>query len=144
MNIPRFLLMTAVLSAAATFGQTAPKAAHVDIVNAEGQKIGSAKLTSVKDGVRIVVSVTQLSPGTHAIHIHTVGKCEGPNFQTTGGHLNPENKKHGKDNPEGPHAGDLPNFDVGSNGKGHANIIAMGVALGPGSNSLFHDGGTLS
>ena len=51
-------------------------------------------------------------------------------------------KKHGMDNPEGPHAGDLPNFDVGADGKGKATITHMGVTLGPGANSLFHDGGT--
>ena len=51
-------------------------------------------------------------------------------------------KKHGKDNPEGAHAGDLPNFDVGANGKARVKIMAMGVTLGDGPNSLFHDGGT--
>ena len=88
------------------------------------------------------MSVEKLPPGTHGIHIHTVGKCEGPAFTTAGGHFNPDAKKHGKDNPDGMHAGDLLNIEVGADGTGNANLRAMNVTLGDGPNSLFHDGGT--
>ena len=81
-------------------------------------------------------------PGTHGIHIHTVGKCEGPGFTTAGGHLNPANKKHGKDNPAGPHNGDLLNLTVGSDGRASANLIDANVSLNSGANSLFQPGGT--
>jgi superoxide dismutase, Cu-Zn family len=92
--------------------------------------------------VRIDVNVSQLPPGTHGIHIHNVGKCEGPAFTSAGPHLNPASKKHGKDNPEGPHAGDLLNLQVDSNGVGKASLLDANVTLGSGPNSVFHEGGT--
>lgn len=118
------------------------QSAHADIVNAQGQKIGTATIHQAGNGVRISVEVSQLPPGTHGIHIHTVGKCEGPAFTTAGGHLNPASKKHGKDNPDGPHAGDLLNLEVGADGIGKASLSDANATLGEGPNSLFHEGGT--
>ncbi len=89
-----------------------------------------------------MLDVRQWPPGTHGIHIHTVGKCAGPDFATAGGHLNPGPKMHGKDNPMGPHAGDLLNFDVDADGKSHATLMADHVTLTDGPASLFHTGGT--
>ncbi|MGD0426437.1 MAG: superoxide dismutase family protein [Candidatus Acidiferrales bacterium] len=118
------------------------QSAHSDIVNAAGQKIGTAILSSSARGVRIDVDVTQLTPGTHGIHIHTVGKCEGPDFKTAGGHFNPAGKKHGRDNPEGPHNGDLLNLEVGADGHGTASLLDANVTLHDGPTSLFQPGGT--
>lgn len=118
------------------------KSAHADIVNAQGQKIGTAEVRPAGNGIRIDVEVSQFPPGTHGIHIHTVGKCEGPAFASAGGHLNPASKKHGKDNPEGPHAGDLLNIEVGADGTAKASLSDPSVTLGEGPNSLFHEGGT--
>ena len=115
---------------------------RADLVNAEGQKVGTATISPSGTGVRIIVAVSQLSPGTHGIHIHTVGKCEGPAFASAGGHFNPTSKKHGKDNPEGPHAGDLMNIEVSANGTGKASLLDPNATLGAGANSLFHEGGT--
>ena len=121
--------------------QTAPSA-HADIVNAEGQKIGTATIRPSSSGVRINVEVSQLPPGVHGIHIHTVGKCEGPAFTSAGAHFNPTSKKHGKDNPDGPHAGDLLNITVTANGSAKTSLVAPNVTLGGGPNSLFHEGGS--
>jgi Cu-Zn family superoxide dismutase len=122
----------------------APKSAHAEIVNARGAKIGSAKITLTSDGVKIAVKVSQLTPGEHGIHIHTVGKCEGPAFTSAGGHFNPTNAHHGVHNAQEPHPhlGDLMNLVVDTNGKANASFIANGVTLGDGANSLFHEGGT--
>jgi len=130
--------------AAAAMADSAPKSAHADIMDAKGAKVGTAKIKAVKDGVQISVKVTGLAAGEHGIHIHTVGKCEGPAFTSAGGHFNPTSAHHGMNNAADPHPhlGDLPNLKVGADGKGSATIVAKGVTLGEGANSLFHDGGT--
>ncbi len=142
MSLRNFLVFPALLFATAAFGQGAPKSAHADIVNGMGEKIGTAKIVETKKGAKIELKVSQLTPGTHGIHIHTVGKCEGPAFATAGGHLNPDAKKHGKDNPEGPHSGDLLNIVVMADGTAKATLLDPMVTLGAGPGSLFHDGGT--
>lgn len=141
MFLRSLVVLPALLCASAAFGQ-APKSAHADIVNAQGQKVGTAHIVAEKKGLKIEVQVSQLPPGTHGIHVHAVGKCEGPDFKTAGGHLNPDSKQHGKDNPAGPHAGDLLNIEVKADGTAKATLLDTMVTLGDGPNSLFHEGGT--
>jgi Cu-Zn family superoxide dismutase len=137
MFIRKWILVPGLLCASAAFGQSA----HADILNAQGQKIGTAQVRPSGSGVRIDVNVSQLKPGLHGIHVHNVGNCEGPDFTTAGPHFNPTSKKHGKDNPEGPHAGDLLNLRVNAGGVGKASLLDPNATLGEGPNSLFHDGG---
>jgi superoxide dismutase, Cu-Zn family len=137
------LFCAAALCATGAFAQEkVPTKAHAYITDPQGKKVAVAALSAMKGGVRIVVTADGLMPGMHGIHIHTVGKCEGPAFASAGGHLNPTMKMHGKDNPNGPHAGDLLNITVDAKGHAKATLVAAGVTLGPGANSLFHDGGT--
>ena len=143
MHLRHLLVIAALLAPAAALSQTAaPQKAHADFINGKGEKVGTATITPSGAGVKIAINVMNLPPGMHALHIHTVGKCDPPDFMTAGGHFNPTMKQHGKDNPQGAHAGDLPNFTVAANGKATATVMDPNVTLGNEASSLFHTGGT--
>lgn len=118
-------------------------AAKAVLVDAKGKEVGTATFEEMPGGLRFGLKVSDLSPGFHAVHIHDVGKCDPPDFKSAGPHFNPAHKKHGWMNPEGHHAGDLPNLFVGKDGTGSLDTLVARVTLtGSGENSLFHSGGT--
>ncbi len=131
------------LVATFAFGQ-AEQRATATLKNATGAEVGTATIVPTAGGtaVQIDLSVTNLPPGTHALHVHTVGKCDPPDFTSAGGHFNPTMKQHGKDNPNGAHVGDLPNFEANSQGAATISHTVPGMTLDDGPNSLFHPGGT--
>ena len=88
----------------------AAKPITVKLNDAKGKSVGTAKLSADPGGVKITLALKGLSPGEHAIHVHETAKCDAPDFKSAGGHFNPEHKQHGSANPEGSHAGDMPNF----------------------------------
>lgn len=127
---------------AAAIPALAQKKAHAELINAKGQPVGTATFKQTKSGVSISLSLNDLAPGTHGIHIHAVGKCDAPDFKTAGGHFNPDAKKHGAKNPQGEHNGDLGNIAVNAKGIVKTTKLAKNVTLGPGANSLFGPDGT--
>lgn len=118
--------------------------ARADLRNAQGEKVGTAILTDDPEGVRIALRLSKLPPRTHGFHVHAMGKCDPPDFTSAGGHFNPEVRKHGRQNPEGAHAGDLPNLIVTPDGSLNLELVAREVTLesAVNSHSLFPPTGT--
>ena len=115
MTMRKFILLLPLLAAAcAPIEPTG--GAPMALVNAAGQSIGSVRAWQTAGGVTLRIDASGLPHGVHGIHVHSVGRCDPPDFASAGPHWNPGAKKHGMNNPAGAHAGDLPNVTVAANG----------------------------
>ena len=124
-------------------GDETPPGANAVLMNPEGEEIGNVGFWELEQGVRLFAQAEGLPSGIHAFHIHENGQCEGPDFQSAGGHYNPTGNQHGWNNPEGPHAGDLPNVHVAEGGMLAVEYFTDAVSLEDGAEgTLFPEGGT--
>lgn len=114
----------------------------VELKDSQGKAVGTITLSPKGSGVALKLQLHDLPFGEHAIHFHQNPKCDAPDFKSAGPHFNPDNKKHGLENPEGHHAGDMLNFTVDAKGKANASIEDKDVTLSDGPHSLFTNGGT--
>ena len=114
--------------------------APMALIGANVQTIGSVRAWQTSCGVTFRVYGTGLPHGVHGLHVHAVGRCDPPDFATAGPHWNPAARKHGLNNPAGPHAGDLPNVTVAANGVLGETVTVTGASLtGPASAGVLLD-----
>ncbi len=116
--------------------------ATADLHDARGASVGTARFQEVSDGVHVVLHMTNMPPGAHGVHIHAVGQCDPPAFTSAGAHFDPAGKRHGTLNPQGPHAGDLPNIMVEANGRGRMETVTDRITLGTGPASILDTDGS--
>jgi superoxide dismutase, Cu-Zn family len=107
---------------------------------------GKIELVERQQGTGVVVdinvSASGLKPGLHGVHLHAVGKCE-PDFAAAGGHFDPGPASNPDPDANHPfHMGDIPNLEVGQDGKGTLKAVTTRVTVSPGPLSIFDADGT--
>ena len=103
--------------------------APMPLVNSAGQSIGTIRAWQTAGGVSFHIAASGLPHGLHGLHVHAVGRCDPPDFASAGPHWNPAGRKHGMNNPAGPHSGDLPNVEVAANGVLSATVTVPGASM---------------
>lgn len=122
---------------------TADGTARAALYSPTGIAMGDATVVANTAGLTLTINGASLPQGGHGTHVHMVGKCDGPDFMTAGGHWNPAGKQHGTHNPAGPHAGDLPNLLIGTDGRGSLTIDILGARMTGEGGLLDADGAAI-
>ncbi|MFM7887783.1 MAG: superoxide dismutase family protein [Pseudanabaena sp.] len=141
--------MTMIATTTVAIAQTTQPTASSRIFNVKGELVGTATFIQTPLGVKVDLKVQNLAQGEHMVHLHEKGKCDAPDFKTSGDHFDPMDEEedathlHHKHN-ESKHkpAGDLPNIIVKQDGNGSLTAILPKLTLGSGRNSLLKHGGT--
>lgn len=144
-----FAIVLAVAAVAALAQTTLPAAAastaqaKAELKDVKGRPAGTATFTESGGMVKLKLNATGLDAGKHGIHVHEVGKCDPPDFESAGAHFNPHGRKHGVKAAQGAHAGDLPNLVASTEGLASADMTMPGVTLAKGEkNSLLDKDGS--
>lgn len=139
------LLTAAVLSACAAVPNavaTPPQAAStVELRAPDGTVIGTAAVLDIPKGVLITIEARGLTPGWHGLHLHEKADCTAPTFTSAGGHVHGGGTAvHGLLRGDANETGDLPNFHVGADGTGQAEVFSPFVSLtGSGGRTALWD-----
>ena len=127
---------------ATTTSAPASQMANAMLVDAEGRDIGQARLQQTPHGVLVKLELKNVPAGVHAVHIHEVGRCDAPAFESAGPHLTLPGRQHGFLATAGPHAGDLPNIEVPATKNFAVEHFVRDVTLDAGSATLLDADGS--
>lgn len=95
----------------------------------DGNEHGSVTVSDTPSGaLHVILHLSGIPDGPHAIHIHETGKCDPPDFASAGGHLT-GGKEHGALHAGGMHSGDLPNIDSADGGAVNQEFFLPGVTM---------------
>ena len=125
----KFTLLFPLLVAGCTSVNEPPGGVPMPLINAAGVQIGTVRAWQTTGGVTFRIVAEGLPHGVHGLHVHSVGRCDAPDFASAGPHWNPAAHKHGLNNPQGPHAGDLRNINVAANGVLGETVTLSGASL---------------
>jgi Cu-Zn family superoxide dismutase len=112
--------------------QEEKQTARAQMEPASGSNVtGEATFSEENGTVLFELTVENLSPGEHAVHLHENGDCTAADASSAGGHWNPTMKPHGK-RGEGSafHKGDIGNMTVNNDGKGSLRLSIQGWSIG--------------
>jgi Cu-Zn family superoxide dismutase len=104
-------------SAAATAAASAEPKAHAKLEPRSGSDVkGTAEFVERGGKVTLTLTVSGLTPGEHAFHLHEKGDCSAPDATSAGGHWNPTTEGHGKWGTHPFHRGDVANLVADASG----------------------------
>jgi Cu-Zn family superoxide dismutase len=106
------------------------------------RNIGEARLQQTPRGVLLKLDLRNATPGVHGLHIHAVGRCDAPSFESAGAHFATSGRQHGFLSARGPHEGDLPNIEVPASTQLSVEYFIVDVTLDPGPHSLLDADGS--
>ena len=141
-GIALILFSTASTQGQAPTGSRLAATASANLVDSQGRSVGQAFLQQAPNGVLLKLDLKNATPGIHGLHIHDVGRCDRPSFESAGGHFNPTDRQHGFLNPRGPHAGDLPNIEVPASTQHSVEYFLADITIDPGPRSLGDQNGS--
>ena len=116
---------------------------RVQMHDRDGNHVGDGTLTARNGSTEVAIRVHDMEPGIRGFHVHEHPRCDPPDFETAGGHFNPDDREHGFENPEGPHAGDLPNLRIREDGSADTTFVSEHLLLRNGDRALLTTGGAL-
>jgi superoxide dismutase, Cu-Zn family len=116
--------------------------ASAKMIDGEGRSVGEVRVRQAQKNVLLTLTLKNATPGVHGLHIHEVGQCNRPSFESAGGHFNPDGRQHGFLNARGPHAGDLPNIEIPTTTEMAVEFLVPNVTLDHGPRSLLDSNGS--
>ncbi len=100
--------------------------------------VGRTVMQELNGGVQFSISIYNVTPGMHGIHIHEFGSCNNTGL-AAGKHFNPAGAQHGFLPAQGfnaAHVGDLGNINVQTNGIGFLELFVPGLKIAEGPAAL--------